>query len=95
MVEASPAAATGAPAAAGSKRLNPIKLRQMQDRRTSIEEEVTKLEVEIADYEAELSNFVSVEETARVSALLDQRRSDLEKLMQEWEEVVQAIECSS
>jgi ATP-binding cassette subfamily F protein 3 len=89
---ASPAASNGA---AGSKRLNPIKLRQMQDRRTSIEEEVTKLEAEIADYEAELSNFVSVEETARVSALLDQRRADLEKLMLEWEEVVQAIECST
>ncbi len=95
VVEAVPAAENGAPAAAGAKRLNPIKLRQMQDRRTSIEEEVTKLEAEIADYESELSNFVSVEETARVSSLLDQRRSELERLMQEWEEVVQAIECSS
>src|SRR3954453_8270324 len=93
-VEATPAATNGTAAAASAgKRLNPIKLRQMQDRRTSIEDEVTKLEAEIADYEAELSNFVSVEETARVSGLLDQRRADLVKLMQEWEEVVEAIEC--
>jgi ATP-binding cassette subfamily F protein 3 len=87
-----PAAPNGPTAA---KRLNPIKLRQMQDRRSSIEEEVTKLEAEVADYEAELSNFVSADETARVSKLLDQRRSDLEKLMQEWEEVVEAIEANA
>ncbi|HEY1341631.1 MAG TPA: ABC-F family ATP-binding cassette domain-containing protein [Bryobacteraceae bacterium] len=74
------------------KRLNPIKLRQMKERRQSIEEEVTRLEAEIADYEAALSNFVSVEETQRVSNLLDARRADLAALMNEWEEVAQLIE---
>src|SRR4051812_12483020 len=63
-VEATAVAAPVAPAA--SKRLNPMKLRQMQDRQGAIEAEVSKLEAEIAEYEAELSNFVSVEETARV-----------------------------
>jgi ATP-binding cassette subfamily F protein 3 len=90
-----PAVATASNGAPGSKRLNPIKLRQMQDRRSSIEDEITKLEAEIADYEGELSNFVSAEETARVSKLLDQRRADLEKLMHEWEEVVEAIEANA
>jgi ATP-binding cassette, subfamily F, member 3 len=79
----------------GGKRLNPIKLRQMQDRQGAIEEEVSKLETEIADYERELSKFVSVEETARVSGLLDARRSDLQKLMEEWEEIGQTIETNS
>jgi ATP-binding cassette subfamily F protein 3 len=90
-----PAASNGTTAAGSSKRLNPIKLRQMQERRGAIEVAVTKLEAEIADCEAALSNFVSVEETTRVSALLDLRRAELEKLMAEWEEVVEAIEACS
>jgi ATP-binding cassette subfamily F protein 3 len=91
------AAPVAAPISDGvsGKRLNPIKLRQMKERRSSIEEEVTKLEAEIADYEAELSNFVSIEETARVTALLDARRADLEALMNEWEDVAQTIEANT
>jgi ATP-binding cassette subfamily F protein 3 len=92
--EIAPAAVNGAPAPSG-KRLNPIKLRQMHERRTSIEEEVTKLEAEIADYETALSSFVSVEETTRVTSLLDGRRADLETLLHEWEEVSEAIEANS
>jgi hypothetical protein len=79
----------------GDRRLNPIKLRQMKDRRRSIEDEVTRLEVEIADYELALSAFVSVEETKRVNDLLIARRVDLEALMTEWEEVAQLIETNS
>ncbi len=97
--EEKPEAVTAAPPPAadpaGVRRLNPIKLRQMKERRSSIEDEVTKLEAEIADYEAALSNFVSVEETARVSALLDARRAELEALMNEWEEVAQTIEANT
>jgi ATP-binding cassette subfamily F protein 3 len=78
-----------------AKRLNPIKLRQMRERRSSIEDEVTRLEAEIADYETALSNFVSLEETTRVHALLEQRRADLENLMNEWEEVAQTIEANT
>jgi ATP-binding cassette subfamily F protein 3 len=88
-------AGNGAAAVFPAKRLNPIKLRQMQDRRRSIEDEVARLEAEIAGCEAALSNFVSADETARLSALLDQRRAGLEKLMQEWEEVVEVIEANS
>jgi ATP-binding cassette subfamily F protein 3 len=77
------------------RRLNPIKLRQMKERRHEIEEEVTRLETEIADYEAALGNFVSAEETKRISELLDSRRADLSALMAEWEEVAQVIEANS
>jgi ATP-binding cassette, subfamily F, member 3 len=94
-VVAAPAAAAVVKDGGGAKRLNPIKLRQMQDRQGAIEEEVSKLETEIADYERELSNFVSVEGTARVSDLLDARRSDLQQLMEEWEEIGEAIEANS
>jgi ATP-binding cassette subfamily F protein 3 len=87
--------AVDAPAKASAVRLNPIKLRQMKERRHAIEDEVTRLEVEIADYEAALANYVSVEETKRVNELLEVRRSDLEALMNEWEDVAQLIEANS
>jgi ATP-binding cassette subfamily F protein 3 len=83
------------PPKSSDRRLNPIKLRQMKERRRAIEDEVTRLEVEIADYEAALGNFVSVEETSRQAGLLRARRADLEALLGEWEEVAQAIEANS
>jgi ATP-binding cassette, subfamily F, member 3 len=79
---------------AGTGRLNPIKLRQMKDRRRAIEDEITRLEVEISDYELALSNFVSVEDTKMNSELLEARKADLEALMKEWEEVANSIEAS-
>jgi ATP-binding cassette, subfamily F, member 3 len=83
------------PAKTPATRLNPIKLRQMKERSHAIEDEVTRLEVEIADYEAALGNFVNVDETKRVSELLEARRADLEALMIEWEDVAQLIESNS
>jgi len=94
-VESPIAAPTTVPAPKNDRRLNPIKLRQMKERRREIEEEVTRLETEIADYEADLANFVSAEETRRISGLLDSRRADLNALMAEWEEVAQTIEANS
>ncbi len=75
-------------------RLNPIKLRRMKERQGEIEEEVTKLEAEIADYETALGNYVSAEETKRLSELLNARRSDLASLLGEWEDVAQQIEAN-
>jgi ATP-binding cassette subfamily F protein 3 len=94
---APPATRTAAPTKNGAPpskagRLNPIKLRQMKERRHEIEEDVTRLEAEIADYELALGRFVSVEETARVSSLLEARRADLQALLTEWEQVEQLLE---
>jgi len=90
-IPAAPVENAKAPAA----RLNPIKLRQMKERRRAIEDEITRLEVEIADYEQSLSNYVNAEETKRTHELLEARRADLEALMLEWEEVAQLIEANS
>jgi len=76
------------------KRVNPIKLRQMKERVHEIEEEITKLEAGIAECEQALQNFVSAQETERVTGLLETRRSDLESLMKEWEEVSAVIESA-
>jgi ATP-binding cassette subfamily F protein 3 len=77
-----------------SRRLNPIKLRQMKDRSRAIEDEITRLEVEIADLETALSNFVSVEQTMELNELATARRKDLEDLMAEWEQVQELLEAN-
>jgi exonuclease VII small subunit len=74
------------------KRLNPIKLKQMKERRVEIEEEVTRLETGIAECENALTTFVSAAETARQTELLRSRREQLNELMAEWEEVSEAVE---
>jgi ATP-binding cassette subfamily F protein 3 len=94
-----PAHTNGTPAAAEpktpEKRVNPIKLRQMEDRRVALEAEVSKTEVEITGLEASLANFVSVEETVRLNDILTGRRAALDKLVKEWEEVVESIEANA
>ena len=74
------------------KRLNPIKLQQMQERCSELEEQIADIEAEIAAFETELGNFVSAEETMRISNLLDQRRAALAGLLTEWEQVSQVVQ---
>jgi ATP-binding cassette subfamily F protein 3 len=83
-----------APKRDGAGRLNPIKLRQMKERRRAIEDEVTRLEVEIADFEHALGNYRSAVETQQLSELLTARRADLASLLAEWEQVAQSIEAN-
>ncbi len=80
---------------APDKRVNPLKLKQMKDRQGKIEAETARIEAEISEYETALGNFVSVDETRRVSGLLDSRKGQLGKLLAEWEEVAEAIEAIS
>ena len=54
--------------------MNPIKLKQMQERLKFVEEEIPRVEASIGDAEQSLGMFVSMEETARVSSELDQLR---------------------
>ena len=74
------------------KRINPIKLRQMQNRHEQVEAHITELEDGIAQCERELQSFVSVEQTAKWTNLLAQRRSELESLIGEWESLSQELE---
>jgi ATP-binding cassette subfamily F protein 3 len=76
------------------KRLNPIKMKQMQERCQQMEEEIAVLEDGIAECEHELQSFVSAAETQRQTELLAQRRADLVALMAEWEGLSQALETS-
>jgi ATP-binding cassette, subfamily F, member 3 len=74
------------------KRLNPIKLRQLEDRAAEIEEEVAKVETEIAELEGALANYVNAELTIRQTELLNERRAHLDALVAEWELTTEALE---
>ncbi|MGO9231247.1 MAG: ABC-F family ATP-binding cassette domain-containing protein [Bryobacteraceae bacterium] len=78
-----------------AQRVNPIKLQKMKDRRSEIEAEVANLESEIAEAETALGNFVSVDETARLTELVAARQTTLSALLEEWEQVAQSIEVNS
>src|SRR6266404_4682373 len=81
------------PAAEKSKRLNPIKRKQMQDRAHELEEEISSLETAIAGCESSLQNFVSAEETTRISRELEQNRAALQQRIAEWEQIGQELEA--
>ncbi len=88
----SPASANSEPK---QKRLNPIKLKQMRERLSEVEEEIARLEAAIAAAEAALQNFVSVEETRIQTELLEYSKSQLERAMNEWEEIGQLLEAQT
>ena len=74
-----------------AKRLNPMKLKQLEQRCGELEAKISATEDEIRNGEVELANFVSAEETVRVSGRLDRLRSELSGLLAEWEEVSQIV----
>lgn len=75
------------------KRVNPMKLQKMKDRCATIEQEIARSESEIAGLELQLASFKTTEETLRVTNLLEQHRSNLSSLMNEWEQLAQTIEA--
>lgn len=81
-----------ATAAQPAKRVNPMKLKQLEAERKKLEVDIAAAEAEIAHCEKELANFSSAAESQRLSTLLNDRRSDAERLMAQWEAVSQSIE---
>jgi ATP-binding cassette subfamily F protein 3 len=74
------------------KRLNPIKLKQMEDRLKFAEAEIPRLEQEIAAAEERLGNFISAEQSQKDAADLDCLRGERTTLLAEWEELAMALE---
>jgi ATP-binding cassette subfamily F protein 3 len=74
------------------KKLNPIKLKQMEDRCAFLEEEVPRIEASIAHTEAALGSYVSAEETQRQTLLLEHLRKQLAEFTTEWEELMMQLE---
>jgi ATP-binding cassette subfamily F protein 3 len=80
------------PAVDSKKRLNPMKLKKLQDRLKEVEQSVAALESEIAQHEMALGDFKSVEETMRLTELVAGRRKDLEARVAEWEQLSAELE---
>jgi len=78
--------------AANVKRLNPIKLKQLQDRLIFTENEMPRIEEQITQHETDLSTFRSAEESQRLSNAIAELRAKHEALMHEWEEISIALE---
>ena len=78
-----------------ARRVNPIKLRQMQERYAFVEAEIPRVEAQIADTEHSLGTFVSMEETQRLTRQLEDLRARIEVLTAEWEELMLVLEEQS
>ena len=87
-------AETAVPPSQNHKKINPIKLRQMQERCAELEELIEQAEQDIRDCERALESFVSAEETQRQTALLKQRQGELEALLREWGELSETLAAS-
>jgi ATP-binding cassette subfamily F protein 3 len=75
-----------------TKRLNPIKRKQMEQRVRELEQEINHTETAITQHETALQSFVSAEETARLTQELQDCRSALETSLAEWEELTAALQ---
>jgi ATP-binding cassette, subfamily F, member 3 len=80
---------------ATAKRINPIKLKQMQDHAKQLEARIAELESEIQQSEMALSDFVGAAEATRLSGMLETQRAELEQAMSEWEQVTEEIEATA
>ena len=74
-----------------AKRLNPMKLKQIQDKAERLEQQISDLESAILATEESLANFVSVEQSHQLSAKLEQQRAELDSAMSEWEQLTSQI----
>ncbi len=75
-----------------TRRLNPIKQKQMEERCAFLEEETPRIEAAIAHTEEQLSVYISAEETQRLSTLAIDLRQQLSSLTAEWEDLMLQLE---
>ena len=78
-----------------SRRLNPIKQKQMQDRCAFLEEEIPRIESGLAHTEEQLGIYVSAAETERLTNLAKELRGQMAALTSEWEELTAQLEAKS
>ena len=83
--------AVAPPPAEPRKRVNPMKLKQMEDRCKQLEATIARTETEITELEAR--PYVNADEAMRVSGILEQKRGELEKAMADWEETSAQLEA--
>jgi ATP-binding cassette subfamily F protein 3 len=77
------------------KRLNPIKLKKLEDRVAAIEQELAGIDSRTAAAEESLGHYVSAEESQRTAATLDALRTRRTALLAEWESLATTLEEQS
>ena len=77
------------------RRINPIRLKQMESQLAELEEEIARTETEISACEFSLANFVSAERTQSDTQKLAALRVQLESLMGSWEELSLALQANA
>ena len=87
-----PASGSQSPKERTTRRLNPIKQKQMEDRCAFLEEEIPRVESSIAHTEQQLGVYVSAAETHRLTKLAEELRAQLTALTAEWEELMGQLE---
>jgi ATP-binding cassette subfamily F protein 3 len=78
-----------------AKRLNPIKLKKLEDRVAAIEQELAAIDNRIAAVEESLGHYISAEESQRTAASLDELRTQRTTLLAEWESLASTLEEQS
>jgi ATP-binding cassette subfamily F protein 3 len=78
-------------AAPAKKRINPIKLKQLQDRVVGLEKSIADAEGEIAELEAALANYSSASDPVRTAQRLDALRTQHEGFLAEWEKTSEEL----
>lgn len=78
-----------------AKRLNPMKLKQMQEEARQMEEQIASLESQIQQSELALSDYAGPEEAMRLVNMLEGQRVELDRVMGQWEQVTQQIEATA
>ncbi len=74
------------------KRLNPIKLKQLEERVQFTETEIPRLEEAINAAEEKLAVFSSAAESQRLAAAIDTMKKQQAKLLEEWEDLAGILE---
>ena len=75
-----------------TKRLNPLRKKQMEERVQQLEEEISRVESAIASCETALQDFVNAEETQRQAQELDRQKASHAELIREWEEISKSLQ---
>ena len=77
------------------KRLNPIKLKQLEDRVALIEGELSAIDSRVAAAEEHLGHYTSAEDSQRTASELEELRSLRTALTAEWESLASTLEEQS
>ncbi len=86
-----PVESTPAKSATVSKRLNPMKAKQLEERCKTIESEIEKLESEAAELDAQLMTQLMPDDARKIVDAAALKRAAIEKLTAEWEDLTEQL----